>query len=171
MKNLNYLDKIAKNALEEIKIPNSNNWEMFSEKMNNNNFSANNSLSQFFSKMSSFFTSKITIVGAIIFSIVSLSALFVTQENTSSNNTKAKKCINKKITTSNNRQIVSENTINNEEEGVNDEINNENTDIQDNIVANLSVEKNDSTNITAVVIKHTRIVRDTLKTIDTLKNH
>ena len=170
MNNLNYIDKIAKNALEEIKIPSKNNWENLSEKMNNNNFSANNSSSQFFSKMSSFFTSKITILVSIVISVVSLSFLFVTQKNTSFTNIKAKKCINKQIKSTNNRQIVIENTFENEENQINEDINNENTNIESIIKNNYPEEKNDSTKTTHVVIKHTNIVRDTLKTIDTLKN-
>ena len=128
-------------------------------------FSAGNSgSSQFASKLSTFFTSKITLVASIVVAIVSIGTWFVVQNNTTNEKTlNAKKCVKVEIIPINiNRTIVYDTE---KQDVVDNENENQDTDLAETVENNVAENNSnaqDSTEVPTVVVRRTIIINDTV---------
>ena len=172
---LKYLDNIAKNSLGDIKIPTKNNWNELSDKIKTNNFSAGNSgTSQFASKLSTFFTSKITLVASIVVAILSIGTWFVTQNNANNKETiPAKKCVKVETIPVVYKNVVAKDSTENLDIEAHQNENQENnlSANANNIVAENDSTKQDSTETQTVVVRRTKIIDDTKNQNDSTENN
>ncbi len=158
-KDLSYLDGIARNALKDVKITSDVSWENVANKMKNGQV-ANVSN---FSKISTFLSSKVALLFAVIIAVSSVTLLFFNVSGDFKASSSAKKIEEpRRNKIENNKsfivvnEVVEESII--EDDIVEDRNNNENVILAEDIK-----EEIDSIS-PPVVVRRSRIVRDTVKT-------
>ncbi len=153
---LSYLDNITKNALKDVKITSDVSWDSFSTKMKGGqNSSPSNSL-ETFSKISSFFSSKMAIIVGVVLTVTSVTLLvFTNVTNNFKDSIKSNKIeMPKNNIIKNDKAFV---VINNDE--IKEDVREENIAEVKNNNENENIDKEiDSTKTPAVVVKRVRKV-------------